>query len=85
MTVVYQFPDTPSANALRDTLAIEFGNFNARVLQDLTVVDRSITVVLEYRDSADFTENVLADFEHVIELNNAGVTRTITYSLVPTE
>jgi len=81
-TVVYNFPATAQAHAVRDQLAMTLSNFNSRVLSDLVVTDTAITVKLEYNNSADYSENVVPDFEYVQDMHDAGFTRTVTYALL---
>lgn len=83
--IVYNFPETTEAHALRDQVAITAGDFNARILQDLVVTANSITITLEYNDDADFSENFFPDYPYVTDMHNVGFTRTTTYSLVTTE
>lgn len=49
---------------------------------NVTVGDNTVTVVKQYANSADFSDNIFNDLRYVRQLNEKGVTRTITYAYV---
>ena len=75
-THVYTFPTNDptmgifaSSISLDNTLAV-------------TVGENTVTVVKQYANSADYTDNIFNDLQYVKQLHAKGVTRTITYALV---
>ena len=75
-THVYTFPTNDptmgifaSSISLDNTLAV-------------TVGENTVTVVKQYANSADYTDNIFNDLQYAKQLHAKGVTRTITYALV---
>lgn len=48
----------------------------------VTVGENTVTVVKQYANSADYTDNMFNDLQYVKQLYSKGVTRTISYAYV---
>lgn len=88
VTTVYTFPHVEPEDYVPDNIMAVFANsvesypdgLSKRI--DLILDENTVTLIHQYNDSADFTDNLYNDLFYVPQLAEKGVTRTITYSLV---
>jgi hypothetical protein len=75
-TTVYTFQDNDP------TMSIFASSVGLDTTLTVTVGTNTVTVVKQYANSADFTDNAYVDLRYTQQLKTKGVTRTITYALV---
>jgi galactitol-specific phosphotransferase system IIB component len=64
------------------TMSIFASSISLDTDADITVGETTVTVVKQYANSADFSDNIFNDIKYARQLHDKGVTRTITYALV---
>jgi hypothetical protein len=75
-TYVYTFQSNdPTMSIFASSISLDT---NATV----TVGANTVTVVKQYANSSDFSDNIFNDMRYTRQLNDKGVTRTVTYALV---
>jgi hypothetical protein len=75
-TTVYTFRENDP------TMSIFASSVGLDSTLNVTVGSNTVTVVKEYANSADFTDNAYVDLRYTQQLKTKGVTRTITYAYV---
>jgi hypothetical protein len=75
-TYVYTF------QANDPTMSIFASSVGMDANANVTVGTNTVTVVKQYANSSDFSDNMFNDIRYTQQLNEKGVTRTITYAYV---
>lgn len=88
VTTTYTFPAQDPSTYSQSSIMLVFSNALEHFADGLskkidTIIDETtITVIHQYNNAADFTDNCYNDLFFVPQLHEAGATRTIEYALV---